>query len=304
MPAETTIVLDEAGVPVLMHSGELQFVIRKGAGHPLVQQGKASPIVGQAAPTGAISGNPNHELSTGRFGRGARRGKKKFRTLIGQDLLRRLDIDMIRSRVEAAGADSVAFLPATGGVRVVLLKQGQTLDSFTVADQDHKGVPVLTSKPPAVSEEEWQRRLDAVRDAAREFDDFAAADVAEFLEGRLNRQLSDGELRQLADDIRRQRLDDLVDAIDAILRIRIEGRQRRRRHVSVRTPRGWVRKTFNHLSDDEIDFVLDRLLLRGWEVDDVQKYVIDVRLKTAARNLGATQRLQRRINERPDGPAT
>jgi hypothetical protein len=117
-----------------------------------------------------------------------------------------------------------------------------------------------------VQSDELARRLDAVRVAAREFEQFGTQDIREWLKGKTTRDLSDGEIEAFMRDVRSQQLSDLVDILDQAQR----GVMRNRRHVRVMAPRGYTRKTMNGLSDDELKQLVIRLRARGWSQQQVK----------------------------------
>lgn len=120
--------------------------------------------------------------------------------------------------------------------------------------------------PAGVQPEEWARRLDAVREAAREFETFSAQDISEWLRGKTTRPLTDDEIKGFMADVRAQQLTDLVDILDQGER----GSRRQRRHVRVFAPRGYTRKTLNSLQPDELKLLVQRLRSRGWTSKQVK----------------------------------
>jgi hypothetical protein len=131
--------------------------------------------------------------------------------------------------------------------------------------------PVLarpTGTPANVDPAEWARRMDAVRAAAREFEQFSDQDIREFLKGRTNRELSESEIQAFLSDVRAQQLDDLVDVLDQNER----GKLRSRRFVRVTAPRGYTRKTLNGLSDQELQSLVRRLRANGWNDKQVNAF--------------------------------
>lgn len=121
--------------------------------------------------------------------------------------------------------------------------------------------PVTPSTRPAtVDHVEWSRRQDAVRDAAREFEDLTEQDLRERLRGATTKPLEDADLAQFRADVRAQVLDDLIDALDQ----RTRGKLRGRRTVRVVLPNGYLRKTLRSLDAGEADQVESRLRSRGW----------------------------------------
>lgn len=128
--------------------------------------------------------------------------------------------------------------------------------------------------PQGVTEEEWNRRLDTVRDAAREMDTMAESDATDFLKGRVN-DISKIDLAQFIKDVRAQRLDDLTDIFDAQLRSKIEGMRRARRVVRMAAPKGWVKRVFASLEDNELLGLVSRLESRGYKRADLIKNIVD-----------------------------
>lgn len=151
---------------------------------------------------------------------------------------------------------------------------------MTRLELDEAGFPVLledanktassvgstASDPTPVTESlEFTRRRDAVREAAREFEDLSDQDIKERLKGVTNRELSDNEIALFRQDVRAQVLDDLVDVLDQSTR----GKLRSRRTVRIVSPKGYRRKTLNGMSEDERSEIKDRLQARGWTEHDV-----------------------------------
>jgi hypothetical protein len=132
-------------------------------------------------------------------------------------------------------------------------------------------------RPAHVDSMEWARRMDAVRDFAREFETFTVQDVEELLRGRSNRALTPEEIASFTADVHDQQLNDLVDMLDRAER----GTLRGRRTVKVTAPKGYIRKTVNALSDDELKQVAQRLRARGW--NDKQIVKLQNRLPEARR---------------------
>lgn len=127
--------------------------------------------------------------------------------------------------------------------------------------------------PQGVTQEEWERRLDAIRDAAREFEEMDQGDAKEFLKGRVN-DISQVDVDAFLADVREQRIDDLIDVLDSQLRSKVEGARRARRLVRLQAPRGFVKRLFATLSDDEVIKVATRLQNRGWDAEDLITQVI------------------------------
>ncbi len=149
---------------------------------------------------------------------------------------------------------------------------------------DGKEKPARAQRPPAADPEEWARRMDAVREAAREFESFSGQDVTDWLKGRTNRQLSEGEIDDFLADVRAQQLADIVDILDQNER----GVGRGRRTVKVSAPKGYTRKTLNGLTDSELQSVARRLVARGWTAKQIKSGFIN-RLPVAKRAIVSAQ---------------
>lgn len=121
------------------------------------------------------------------------------------------------------------------------------------------GTAGLHAPPSGITPEEWARRQDAVREAAREFETFAVQDAKEWLKGVTQRDLTDQEVAQFVADVHAQVIADVVDILDHNER----GVLRARRKVRVVAPKGYVKKTVNALSDSEWIQVMSRLKTRG-----------------------------------------
>lgn len=129
-----------------------------------------------------------------------------------------------------------------------------------VEEPKSEPAPGLHAPPKGIESGEWDRRTDAVRAAAREFETFTAQDAREWLKGTTKRELSDQEVEAFVTDVRSQVVSDMVDILDQGQR----GILRGRRTVRVTAPKGYTRKTLASLTDDELAQVKDRLVARGW----------------------------------------
>jgi hypothetical protein len=128
-----------------------------------------------------------------------------------------------------------------------------------------------TIPPPAnVDPLEFARMTDAVRDAAREFDDFDEGDALEFLKARA-KDPSVIDIQQFLQLVRQQHITDLVDILDNQLRssgVKPFGR----RKVKVTAPRGYARRAVSGLTDDEVAEIMHRLESRGHTTEDVDDF--------------------------------
>lgn len=161
---------------------------------------------------------------------------------------------------------------------------------MSTIDQDIHGMPVMladpvktpaakipevvppkpvtpSARPSTVDHVEWARRQDAVREAAREFEDLTEQDLKERLRGVTSKPLEDGDLAQFRADVRASVLDDLLDSLDQ----RVRGKLRGRRTVRLAMPNGYLKKALRSLDATEADQLDSRLRSRGWTEPQVKK---------------------------------
>lgn len=223
-------------------------------------------------------GNPWFDPSTGRFAN----GPPGVTVLSGGKFLSGLsnaEKKNLSDRAAMTGATAISAVLKNGQVLVFFHKAGAVIAKYAVpsapvnqpqgAVQNGNQDPMaISSVPPGVDPEQWSKRMDAVRDAARELDQMGHGDVREFLQGRTTRDLTDQEINQFLKDVERQRISDLVDVLDHSFRRSIATMARSRRHVRLVPPRGWVRKSMNGLPDEAVVELHRRLSARGF--DDTQ----------------------------------
>jgi hypothetical protein len=162
------------------------------------------------------------------------------------------------------------------------------------------GKPEEEIVPPNTDDvQAYLRQRDAVRDIAREMDELASGDIQDLLAGRLTRPLTEEEIVGFLANVRQQRIDDLVDMLDWQFRNLIENVKRGRRRVRLTAPRGWVRKVFNSMSDEEVLSVINRLEARGHSRESLQRTILGrIKKKERADALGA------RLSEIPENDPT
>lgn len=189
----------------------------------------------------------------------------------------------LERQIQARGANGVRVFRSGNEANIVLERDGATDSAFVVPTTASDPVvvdefeaalrPPRSGIPEGVSAAEWEHRIDAVRDAARELDSMEDGDIREFLGGRV-RDVNVVDIEGFKRDVREQRLDDLTDVLDSQLRSKVEGMRRARRHVRLTAPKGWTARTFNSLSQEEHLKLLRRLVRRGWSKDDLSKYIV------------------------------
>lgn len=146
-------------------------------------------------------------------------------------------------------------------------------DPDLAAELAYKMRPPRSGKPAEVDDREWERRQDAVRDAAREMDFMEEGDVRDFLRGRAAHP-DNVDVRAFLRDVQEQRLDDLADILDYGLREKVAGMRRSRRWVRLVAPKGWTTRVFSKLEDDDLLTLSRRLVRRGWSGEDIEEHVI------------------------------
>jgi len=269
-PSGKIIADPESGMPIML-------AVRK-PGQVAAQPDSS----GVSIQRGAASGNPNFDPKTGQFGKGA--GAKNSGIKINDsELWASLSAETkayIQTQVKAYGATSIVLKKAGEGALNVTLRNGDSaVASFSV---EITGPPVgegdtasaqRSSVPAGVDVEAWNRRLDLVRAAARENDDFDEGDLKEFLTGKVQ-DMSQVDMTAFLADVRAQRMDDLLDILDQQTRPKVEGMKISRRMVKVSAPKGFARRVFNGLNDDEVLILVKRLEGRGYDPADLTKHVI------------------------------
>ena len=132
-------------------------------------------------------------------------------------------------------------------------------------------------EPPAnVDPVEYSRMLDAVREAAREFETMDEGDIKDFLQGRAKAP-EQVDIQQFLDAVTQQRKNDLVDWLDQTLRS-TGPLKRARRKVRISMPKGYLRKMLGSLDDDSIGELSHRLEAMGHDSADVEAF-FEKRLK-------------------------
>lgn len=118
---------------------------------------------------------------------------------------------------------------------------------------------------------EWGRYHDAVREAARSFDNPQEGDIRHFLNARA-RHPERVDAPAFHEAVRRQRTADLVDILDHHLR-RDGSLPRGARMVRVQAPKGYLRRAVRNSSPEEVAHVRHRLTSIGHSQDNVDKFL-------------------------------
>lgn len=135
-----------------------------------------------------------------------------------------------------------------------------------------KTTPQIGPKaPPNVDPVEWKRFTDAVRTAAREFDNPQISDIQDFINAHAKNPQAVDPAEFLA-AVQEQRISDIVDALDHQLR-QGGSLQTGRRRVRIVTPRGFLKKMINSSTPDQIAEVAHRLESLGHDSQQVDKFL-------------------------------
>lgn len=150
---------------------------------------------------------------------------------------------------------------------------GQKLRGLEVIQQAGEAIqagamPQRSGVPSGVSAHVWERRLDVVREAARLKDTMNAVNATAFLAEKVA-DVTQVDINAFLGDVRAQRLADLVDVLDQSVQAR-----KARQPVRVLAPNSWTKRVFNELNDAEALSLLKRLEGKGWDADEINKYVV------------------------------
>jgi hypothetical protein len=164
-----------------------------------------------------------------------------------------------------------ADVPGSGTSAVHPAKSGNPLhDTRSGKFGAGGGASQKPAPPPNVDPLEFQRMMAAVRDAAREFDQFDEGDVRDFLKGRAAAP-DQVDVAGFLEMVKQQRINDLSDMLDSQFRTSGSMKQGRRK-VRVTAPRGFVRKSLNGLSPDEVEQLKHLLVARGHDEQEVNDW--------------------------------
>lgn len=172
----------------------------------------------------------------------------------------------------------LADVPDSGGVSVRKTgskggnpRHDSRSGKFTEGSKSKRREP-----PPNTDPLEYARMIDAVRDAAREFDMFDEGDIREFLQGRAKAP-DQVDIQQFMNAVTEQRMTDIVDILDQQLRSG-GSRKRGRRKVRVAAPKGFLTRALRQLDGEQVAKIMHRLEAMGHDPDDVDRF-FDGRIK-------------------------
>src|SRR4051812_11566094 len=186
-----------------------------------------------------------------------------------------------------ARSGNASFDPSSGRFAA---KGTRTLQGSALVNQNP--VPVTRSGiPQGITPDEWERRLDLVRKAARELASVDPSAAQGFLKGRVT-DLSKVDIQQFMTDVRAHQIDDLLDAFDAHMRQAKAG-------IKVVASAGWVKKMFRSMTDAELSAFATRLQGRGFSAKQIGKSVAG-RVKDPAIKESLANQLKVKLEDEDD----
>jgi hypothetical protein len=162
--------------------------------------------------------------------------------------------------LRGAASGNPSFDPASG--RFAGKKQGQSV-------QQQGGDVVIVQQtrtlPQGVTLEQWERRQDIVRAAARTLKELDPQKAKAFLAAHASVNADQVNIDLFVRDVRAARIDDLVDIFDA---------QVSNPSIKLSAPKTYARNALKGLSDDEVLKIAKRLEGRGWDTAQIEKNLV------------------------------
>lgn len=135
-----------------------------------------------------------------------------------------------------------------------------------VQGQDVVVTQQTSNLPQGVTAEQWQKRQDIVRDAARQIKDIDPAGAKAFLAAHPNVDASKVDVDSFVADVKAAMLDDLTDALNQQLHGGL---------TEVRMGNRRIKSVFNGLDDAQAESVVKRLEGRGWKPEDIRSRIVE-----------------------------
>lgn len=119
--------------------------------------------------------------------------------------------------------------------------------------------------PQGVTQEQWDKRRDIIRDAARSLAETNPEAAKKFLQAHPNVAADQVNMEMFLRDVREQRVSDIIDVLHqsangGLIRMQASARV--------------TKRVFNQLDDSEMVRVMKRLEGLGWEPDVINKEII------------------------------
>lgn len=132
-------------------------------------------------------------------------------------------------------------------------------------------LPDLVTPGDTSGPAEWGRYSDAVREAARTYDNPDIGDIEHFLKARA-KDPGKVDAEKFHEAVRRHRMSDLVDIVDHHMR-RDGSLPRGSRHIRTQAPRGYLRRAIRKMESEDLAHLHHRLTAIGHNSEDVKKYL-------------------------------
>lgn len=241
------------------------------SGYPIVLEGGVN--LANFVPTkGDGRGNPFHNSATGKFSW----APPGVSITSGAELVKGLntnDRKLLFEKASTVRANQLAAKIVDGKLFMVLLRDGRRLHSFSVMPPQtpQEGVQANPLDQTALDPAQLKLMQDAIRDAARQLN-LSKGEILNLLKERSKTSLSPIELDQFVQEVKNQRITDLIDYLDTNLH-RSENHDLSKR-VRIQTPRGYLRRTFSALLKEDVQEVMERLQARGWSENIIQEKIV------------------------------
>lgn len=144
-------------------------------------------------------------------------------------------------------------------------------DNPFILKHRRRDLPEIITPDATSGPAEWGRYHDAVREAARSFDNPQEGDIHHFLQARA-RTPERVDVPAFHEAVKRQRMADLVDIVDHHMR-RDGSLPRGARMVRVQAPRGYMRRALRNSTPEELAHIKHRLVSVGHDEGKVSEYL-------------------------------
>lgn len=245
--------------------------------------------------SGTGRGNSAHDSGTGRF----TFLPKGVNILEGSNLAKGLSTataKLFREKAAAVGANQASLRIINGKLHVVLLVDGKRLGSFAVEPIDVRKGKAKEGGPVAeLSDSEKDYIIKFARDLGLSGEKLKTR-LSEVFKG-----ISPPQIQELEHMIDAQRINDIVAYLDFRLRKEIREESISDSEVRIAVGRGFLRKSFAILNEDQTKIILQRLQGIGWTTQELQRGMtgkLPKRLKPIVESLGQQDSLKEKAAQK------
>lgn len=228
-------------------------------------------------------GNDFHDSATGQF----TFSPAGVNVLGGNNLLKRLSkssrVRLFQYSEIARPNQLIAREIEVGKVQVIFMRDGRHLAEFELELEPQKA----QKKPEDVLLKEFASSgelRDYIVDAARDLSLYGEA-LENFIKRESQGELSPGDLASIKNMVETSRSNDFIDYLHYQLRLHT-GKEKIQDEIRVAVGRGYRKKMWHTLSEQQAQEVLTRLQARGWTESVIQEFIIDT----------MPERLKKKIN--------